>query len=219
MGTSVKQGTGTAGLAVCAIAASLAPALAIGQDLTPLPTFNQSPLVQIYGLPALGSARVLDKGESEVQVALALANNFTGASHGDEALTLDGETHRATLTLRRGLAGGYEVGAELPYVRQTGGFLDHTIDVWHDTFALPNRDRNLVPRDRLLYRYIRGGQTLVDVQTASDGIGDVRLTGAREVGGVNALHVSIKLPTGTSDNLHGSGATDVAVWLSTACTG
>lgn len=196
----------------------LTPTIATAQDLTPLPTFNQSPLVQIYGLPALGSSHVLTKSESEVQIAVALANNFTGASQGDEALTLDGETHRTTLALRRGVARGYEVGVELPYVEQTGGFLDHTIDVWHDTFGLPNRDRNLVPHDRLLYRYTHGGQTPIDVQTASDGIGDVRLTGARQVGRAGALRMSIKLRTGTNENLRGSGATDVALWLSSACT-
>lgn len=199
------------------LAVAFAPLTARGQDLRPLPTFNQSPLVQIYGLPALGNATVLGAHRSEVQLTAALANNFTSGIHGSESLTLDGETHRVTLGLRRGLGDGYEVGAEIPYVRQTGGFLDHTIESWHHLFGLPNAGREFVPRDRLIYRYARGSQTLIDVENPSSGIGDVRLTGARRLGPASALRLSIKLPTGEASALRGSGATDVALWVSTAC--
>ena len=83
------------------------------QTLRPLYSFNQSPLIQIYGLPALGESRVLGTDESALALHLQLANHFTGASSSAEALSLDGETRRLTLHWRQGLPGNKEWGVEL----------------------------------------------------------------------------------------------------------
>jgi hypothetical protein len=47
-------------------------------DVRPLYNFNQSPLIQIYGLPSLGEAQVLAQDESELALRLQISNNFTG---------------------------------------------------------------------------------------------------------------------------------------------
>jgi hypothetical protein len=58
------------------------------------------------------------------------------------------------------------------------------------------------------------------VADASSGIGDIRLTGAwqlyRGSAGASpavALHGAVKLPTGNSNRLYGSGSTDFSLWL------
>lgn len=204
-----------------AVGASTSPYL----DTRPLYSFNQSPLVQIYGLPALGEARVLGADESNLAIHLQIANNFTGSSNQTESLNLDGETHRLSLAWRRGLGNGTEWGFELPYLTHNGGFLDSTIERWHETFGLPNGGRDNSPRNRIDYRYTRNGVDLIHVDHPVSGMGDLRLSAAKQLavpessgGGIMALRASLKLPTGNDTELLGSGSTDLALWLSAAST-
>jgi hypothetical protein len=190
--------------------------------LTPFYSFNHQPLAQIYGLPALGPARVLPAGVTDVQLAVNLASHYVSESRGDEQLTLDGETHRTTVLIRRGIGRGYEWGVELPYVSHSGGFLDGPIDSWHAFFGFPDGGRDQAPRDRLLYHYRREGVDLLHVDEARAGVGDVRLTGALLLtpdsrSAPVALRAQLKLPTGDSAALLGSGATDLSLWVSLAC--
>lgn len=189
---------------------------------TPFYSFNHQPLAQIYGLPALGPARVLPAGVTDVQLAFNLANHYVNESLGDEQLMIDGETARTTLLVRRGVGRGYEWGVELPYVSHSDGFLDAAIDSWHEFFNLPQGGRDLAPRDRFLYRYRRQGVDLLRITDEHAGVGDVRLTGAMSLNPDSrsapvALRAQIKLPTGNSAALLGSGSTDLSLWVSAAC--
>lgn len=188
----------------------------------PLYSFNHHPLAQIFGLPAPGPACVLNEGERETQFALNLATHFVNESRGGEQLTLDGETHRATLVYRQGLGRGYEWSMELPVVSQTGGFMDGLIINWHDFFGLPQGGREQTARDQLLYRYRRQGLDWLNVSTPASGIGDVRLAGgyapARRTHEVSmAWRAQLKLPSGDSAGLLGSGGPDLALWLTLTC--
>ena len=193
-------------------------------DVRPLYSFNQSPLIQIYGLPTLGEARVLAQDESDLALRLQISNNFTGAQSASEYLILDGETHRLTLAWRQGLADGREWGFELPYLRYTGGFLDTYIERFHDSSNLPQGGRTDVPSNRVNYRYTRNGVDLINVTHPVNGPGDLRLLGAKQIetsetsGYATALRVSLKLPTGKESELLGSGSTDLALWLTAATT-
>lgn len=190
-------------------------------DLIPLYSYNQSPLVQIYGLPALGPARVLRKNETDLSVQAHVANNSTDASNNVEQLVLDGETHRFMLIFRQGLGNGYEWGVELPYLSHNGGFMDDFIEDWHRTFGLPQGNRLNTPPNQINYRYARNGVELVNVSRSAKGVGDVRLTAATQLSdglreSTVALRGSLKIPTGDSADLLGSGSTDLALWLSVA---
>ncbi|MEW6329948.1 MAG: DUF3187 family protein [Pseudomonadota bacterium] len=191
----------------------------------PLYSFNQSPLIQIYGLPALGASRVLGQGESALAVHLQIANHFTGTSTSSETLSLDGETRRLTLHWRQGLPGNREWGIELPYVSHNGGFLDMSIEEFHDILGLPQNGRTDLPRNRIDFRYARQGVNLVNLDRAVSGVGDVRLSAAIPLAAepasgayTAAWRMSLKLPTGDADELLGSGSTDLAGWLSAATT-
>lgn len=206
-----------------AIAAGLAavtgmlPARALPE--LPFDTTNQSPLIQIYGLPGLGAPYVLAPGQSRVDFHFEAANHFVGKSTATESLFLDGETHRTTLKLYRGFSGGREIGIEIPYVGHGGGFMDSFIEGWHDFFGLPQYGRDRMPTDQLLYQYQRNGVDSIYFARTTAGMGDVRLvvglpfTARAET----AVRFSLKLPTGDSQKLLGSGATDAALWFSTRC--
>ena len=190
----------------------------------PFYSSNQSPLIQIYGLPALGEARVLSPDEATLSLHAQIANHFTGATNSSENLSLDGETHRLTLAWRQGLAGNKEWGFELPYLSHNGGFLDRSIEEFHDLFGMPQNGRTDLARGRIDYRYTRQGVNLVNLTRAVNGPGDARLSIAKPVlqesasQYVAAWRMSLKLPTGDDTELLGSGSTDLATWLSAATT-
>lgn len=212
-------------LCVTALSGGISRAETASPPPRPLYSFNQSPLIQIYGLPALGESRVLGPEESTLAVHLQIANHFTGASNDSETLSLDGETRRLTLHWRQGLPGNREWGIELPYVSHNGGFLDMSIEEFHDLLGLPQNGRTDLPRNRIDFRYAREGVNLVNLDRAVSGVGDVRLSAAIPVtmetasqGYTAAWRASLKLPTGDAAELLGSGSTDLAGWLSAATT-
>ncbi len=189
-------------------------------DIFPFQSSNQSPLIRVYGLPAIDSATVVSRGRFEGTLTADVTNNFAPGISQTEAVMLDGETYCFNLAARYGIAPGFQIGIDIPYLANGGGFLDGFIEGFHDTFGLPQGMRDSYPRNRLLYQYTRNGVTRVLVNDSSSGIGDIRLSGAwqlyhdgTEAPLAVALHGSIKLPTGNSNRLFGSGSTDFALWL------
>lgn len=198
----------------------LAPGIARSADITPFHTFNQSPLVQIFGLPAAEAAILQPVGRSWSLLALDIANGFAQDTTPRDRILLDGESYRITLVLRHGITEKLEAGVDIPWVGHGAGVFDSFIEGWHDFFGLPQGGRKEAPRNRLLYSYDRYGQEHLRLDDSTFGLGDIRFTGGLQlyhdrqpnVRAV-ALRTSIKLPTGSSTKLHGSGSTDIALWL------
>jgi hypothetical protein len=185
-----------------------------------LHTANRSPLVQIFGLPEPGVAAILKKGRSESGLFIDIASSYAKETTPRERLLLDGETSRTTLACRYGFGDRVEAGIEIPFVGHGGGVFDGFIEGWHDFFGLPQGGRKEAPRNRLLYNYSINGKERLKVDDSSFGIGDIRLTGGYQLyrsedpgSPAVSLRGSLKLPTGESSRLHGSGSTDAALWV------
>lgn len=203
----------------CVLPVLALPALA--QSVTPFFSTNQSPVIQIHGLPAVDHATVLPAGRARYRLVMDRVNNYTWARDGNEDVLFDGETTRTTFTYTRGVGGGWEWGLQIPYLNHDGGSLDTFIEDWHRFFGLPQNGRTMVQQDRLIYRYQRNGVVQFNLTDRTTGIGDIRLTGARQwrtaasLRAANiALRASLSLPSGDSDALRGSGAAELALWLS-----
>jgi hypothetical protein len=189
-------------------------------EITPFATRNQSPMIQIFGLPSIGEAPILYRGKSEAGLTVDLTNNYASDSNNRERILLDGESTRFTLSGRYGLGRELEVGLEIPYVIQGGGFLDSFIENYHSAFGFPNGGREQAPRNRLLYQYDREGKNLLRVNESDNGPGDVKVLGGYQIyrdegkpGRALAVRASLKFPTGDSAHLLGSGSTDLALWV------
>lgn len=189
-------------------------------DITPFNTRNQSPIVQIYGLPSAGSAVLTPQGRKDFHVTLDHSSNYVDEGTATEQIVLDGETTRLTLGGRYGLTQSLEVGIEIPYVYHGGGFLDGFIVNYHDLFGFPQGGRDQAPRNRLLYQYRRHGVDKLRIDTSGGGLGDIALTAGLQLYNdaapyprAVALRAGIKLPTGDSGLLRGSGSTDFSLWL------
>jgi Protein of unknown function (DUF3187) len=207
-------------LLICVLLPPLA-ALAADFEITPFKTGNQSPLVQIYGLPHDTGADIVPPGTFHVSLNQDLSSNYTVHSSTREQVTLDGETYRTTFAARYGIAPNWEAGVEIPYILQGGGFLDSFIINWHNTFGLPQGGRDSAPKNRLNYSYSKDGVQKLRMDHAASGIGDIALTGGfslydvRDTGRQDrlALKGAVKLPTGDSSSLLGSGSTDFMLQL------
>lgn len=188
--------------------------------VTPFYTSNQSPLALIYGLPAAENAIIQPVGHGWGLLAVEVANNFDSTNNSREGLLLDGESNRLTLALRYGLTDKLEIGVDLPFVGYSGGVFDAFIEGWHRFFGLSDGGRPRAPQDRLLFTYEKDGLERLRLDDDNLGIGDMRLTSGWQLyhdGSANpfavALRASLKLPTGSTAKLHGSGSTDIALWL------
>ena len=161
---------------------------------------NQHVLMQVHGLPELGRALSPEAGEIGWGLDVDWTSEYTADSSGaagmpgSEAIVLDAETVQVGLRGAVNL-GGWLLEADLPYVTHSGGGLDSFIDDWHDWTGLPTGGREQAPRDRLLIRYERDGQAVINLQQATGGLGDVQLAVARPVG-QTVVRMAGKLPTG-----------------------
>ncbi len=205
---------------IICVAILFLPAELPAAEIIPFSTHNQSPIIQIFGLPAIGEASILPRGKGDAALTVDLANNYADDSNTRERIILDGESTRFALTGRYGLGRGFEVGLEIPYVIQSGGFLDSFIENYHSTFGFPNGGREQAPRNRLLYQYQRQGRVLLNVDQSDNGPGDVKILGGYQVyqdeqkpSRALAVRASLKLPSGDSGHLLGSGSTDLALWM------
>ena len=203
------------------MAVSGPPAFADPAAVTPFATRTHHPLFQGVGLPVPTSATVLEKERTEVRVCIDAASHFMVGAGNREHLVLDGETWRTDLSLRFGMGSGVELGIEIPYLSHTGGVLDGIIDGWHEASGLPTGGREDLPSAQLDFRYVRDGTTLIQIPENASGLGDVRISGAFQLLGTDgkkgrhlALHTSIKLPTGSSHDLTGSGSAGLSIHLS-----
>jgi hypothetical protein len=200
---------------VPAIAAATAPD-------GPLRVRNLAPAAFLYGLPAPYGATLV-AGQLELALHVEHANNFTAGAGADTTAYFDGSTTVTSLALRRGWPTRWEAGVEIPLVHHGGGFTDGFVDDFHDLFGFPDGGRSGAPRNRLDYRIVSGDDTLVDVGNAGRDLGDVRLWGGYRLidtpARTAAARLQLKLPTGDLDELSGSQAADLALWLELADRG
>lgn len=193
------------------------PNSAFSEEITPFDSFNQNPFISIFGLPGPGNFLLLPSGHTETGMDIILSSNYAVDENAREKIVIDGETTRFTFTARHSVSPRMEVGMKVPYIINGGGFLDSFIEGYHSTFGFPQGGRDQAPRNRLLYRYSRDGSEKVRLDSSGSGIGDIRLTAAlqliehRDNNEGIAINIGVKLPTGESNQLRGSGSTDISL--------
>lgn len=182
-------------------------------------TTDENPLIQLYSLPSPALYAAPGAGGWGWRFDLDIANSSIEEElPSGERIVFDGETYRSSLTLSRGLSDRISAGLTIPFVAHSGGFLDSLVRDWHDLFGLSNSRRNQFEDDSLDYHYEDGAGEEIRIVERSRGVGDVRLALERRLGAAAsprrlALRAGLKLPTGSSDNLHGSGSTDASLQL------
>lgn len=181
---------------------------------SPFTVHNQSPTNRVIGLMAAAPARRVAQPGMQLSGALDWSSIASASRNSDEDIVLDGET--VTLTLNAAMdRAEWRWWASLPVYNQSGGTLDGFINDYHQLFGFPEGDRPAQTKDTLLYSYLVNGVDLLGVQSDDSGIGDLRLGATRYLSTsadtALAARFQLKLPTGDSDSLFGSGAVDFSV--------
>lgn len=193
------------------------------------------------------SADILDPGEWQLDFVVTASNTFAHSNEIERALDaspnrsglglaelraiqpdhaghglfyLDGEHTRWAVAARRGIGHGLQVELVVPVIQIGGGFLDSTIEGFHDTFSFGQAGRLGVPRDRF-GAYVRTADHEVHLdRSPGTALGDVVLgvrydlrRGRPSSGLELALEGLTKLPTGDVDRLTSSGSADFGVQL------
>ena len=179
---------------------------------------NQNPFLQVYGLPTFQPAGLTAPGITAWNLSLDLANHADFGTTDIESFGIDGETYFLTVSMRRRVGDKLELGFDLPLVSHADGFMDDSIERWHDMFGMSNTRRQ-GPSNELAFLYQRDGVDLYRLDSPAAGIGDIQLTAAvplrrrHPAAARLTIRSSLKLPTGDPDKLLGSGAADFSVSL------
>lgn len=197
----------------------LASSVAAEVALSPFYTRNMNPFVSIYGLPAAERAKLVNEGQLESRLVIDVANDFTYSSNANELVDLDGETYRGTFVFRWGVDESLELGLDVPLQRHSGGTLDGFIEDWHSTFSLYDGGRDEKPKDQLRYEYQSVDAQSSTVDSTGFALGDVLVScawqtayDADENGEYSSsIRSSVKLPSGESGDLNGSGSLDASI--------
>lgn len=202
-------------IAACALPWSGAAA---AEDRSLFATWDQNPFIQVHYLPGAQQLPALGRGQWHAQVGYDLASNASDETRpSGDRLVLDGESHRTHLELSHGLGERLSLTLAVPFVAHTGGFLDGFIQEWHSLLGLSNRRRKAFDDDELAFAFLPAEGPGFAVAERSRGIGDLRLSADWRLRPATAesrslsLRGGIKLPTGDSATLLGSGSTDFSL--------
>lgn len=183
-------------------------------------TTNLNPFMQLYSLPSPADRGAPAPGRWTWQLALDINNNaIADEAPSGERIVLDGETYRTRISLHYGVSERLSATIVAPLVAHSGGFMDGFIQEWHALFGMSNARRRVFDDQALNFVYSANGEERFALTDRSRGLGDVRLgTDWRlratpvEAAGL-LLRFGLKLPTGSSRRLHGSGSTDLSLQL------
>lgn len=199
--------------AVGVLASTAAPA-------EPLVVRNQHPIAMLYGLPAPLPARLPKAGDGRIGLAVNWANFAVTEARERLQFTLDGEVVESRVDATYGLTDRLALHGEVAFRQLSGGSLDATIENFHDALGLPNGSRDKLPDDGLLLAYAVDGVNEFRLDRDTSGFGDVPLALGYQLrasdSGALSGWLSVKLPSGSVDDLTGSGAVDVAASLAAA---
>ena len=176
----------------------------------PVPLRILSPAHLLFYHLSPTPATTLGEGVVQVRVDLSESNvlhkppelPFTFRSR------LDAEVSRLGVTLERGMADDWDLGAEVPVYYAWGGFLDEVITETERAFRTlkPRRrdEEDAARQNEFDYRLFVGDRTMIQAGRTSIELGDVAVFAKRRIRTQHGRHPTlalrggIKLPTGNS---------------------
>ena len=161
--------------------------------------------------------------ESRFSLQFDISNNLLAPDPRHGAVVIeDNEMQRLNFRWRRGIGGNLETEVAIPLLWRNGGVLDGILSAYHGLIGFKgNQDDNPAGRESFRKYQSRlqladsNGNVLID-QGSAFGIGDLTLTlkkvfNSRTERAATALRFGLKIPTGNSKRLLGSGAADIGV--------
>ena len=191
----------------------------------PIPTRDMEPLNTPFLAPIPEPATVLGRRQTRLDADLDIPNNYQVVNTGKVAYTTDFEEQRLSLGYARGLGGRQEASIRVPLIARDRGLFDSIIRGYDRLLHLSGNGRSTATDFQDVYNVTdAAGNSIVDEHSSRIGIGDTTLEYRRGLTHAadaplshERLAVSarglLKLPTGSSSDLFGSGGTDFGLGL------
>jgi hypothetical protein len=199
------------------IGAFLCLLLTTSINAQPFLTQDQNPFSLIHGQPQPVAAKLPASGNTQWSLTLDITNTLNSDSSNTESLLLDFESYNLRYSLLHGLNDNWAIKIDIPIIHYGRGFLDNTIDNWHDFFGLPRANRPYVADDQYRIKYVKNGQTQIDFNTPHSDLGDIQIALGKSIieqeGSALSLWLATDLPTGEASSLIGNDSSDLSVWL------
>ena len=194
--------------ALATLCALLAPGFAAADG--GYATRDMNPMLQPIYLPTLATFGAVDGWK--IDHSVYISNTLQDQSRGDEELLIDVENYRYELGLRFRQE-RWRARIDIPYIANSAGELDGTIDNWHDFWGFSDGSRNDFPNDQINISYQRDGEIEYRQDERSSGLADIGLALGYQVTDGLAWFAGIEIPTGDADDFSGNEAVDTALWL------
>jgi hypothetical protein len=180
------------------------------------PTRDENPLLRGFYRPLASDTRA-DAG-AVLAATFSIMNTLESERRSTQQLLVDGESDTLRLSYEDSITHDWRYRVTVPVIRDSGGFLDSSIESWHRFFGFNPGSRPYYPKNQLVYFY--SGKTRVDMQESRTSIGDV----SAETGWYAAdspertisLWGGLEAPTGSKLRLTSDGAWDAALWAHAA---
>ncbi|MFA6954454.1 MAG: DUF3187 family protein [Thermoanaerobaculia bacterium] len=132
---------------------------------------------------------------------------------GQNAFYLDGEFYRTAVALRRGIGRRTQLGVTLQVLDFGGGWMDSSIESFHDLFGLGQAGRLGVPRGDVTVFLSDAKGTSYTSRDPGVGLGDTTFSVKRGINGpastwTTSVELVAKAPTGNERDLYSSGSWD-----------
>lgn len=171
-------------------------------------TFIKSENVRDYLIERPGPRRALSAQDYENILAFE-----------EDAFYFDGAAGYANFTFHYSISRDWHAYLQIPYIYYNDGFMDATIEGFHDTFGFGQAQRDLVERDRTQVLLKLGDDTFqIRDGPGNDGLGDpvfgVSRAFRRPSDAVIVVEAAVKVPVAEEERFLSSGATDVGAQVS-----
>jgi Protein of unknown function (DUF3187) len=180
------------------------------------PTRDENPLLRGFYRPLASDSRA-DAG-AVLAATFSIMNTLESERRSTQQLLVDGESDTLRLSYEDSITHDWRYRVTVPVIRDSGGFLDSSIESWHRFFGFNPGSRPYYPKNQLVYFY--SGNNRIDMQDSGTSIGDVSAeTGwyaADSATRTISLWGGLKAPTGSTLRLTGDGAWDAALWAHAA---
>ncbi len=191
--------------------------VSLADNISPFPSRDQNPFTLIFGLPTPTAGKLLSNKQSRFSSTVNLSNTINLQQNNNEQLFVDVEIYQLNLSHDQALNDTWMFSVELSFLSMGRGVMDDWIDRYHQLVGLPEGIRPSLPTDQFNISYTSNNISRVNTQQGTSSIGDTTLKLAHQLRTNHdsnlSLWGSIKLPTGNSQKLSGSGAFDIALWM------
>jgi len=165
------------------------------------------------------SASTTPQGKVKLDTSLIYTSMFQVRQRSTAYIEFDGEWVRAEVDLRVGLTDRLEAFVSVPYMYTSSGFLDSTIENYHDLMNFNQDGRDKAPRNQFKVLLQNRGRVVYRLQEDQAGFGDIPVGLAYALLKEDAktpgllIRGALELPTGDEEDGFGNGRYDVGLGL------